>query len=110
MIRMHLTHSDIFLPDLLQSAVNIHNRTPKSNNYSPFFLLYGIIPSDRTNPEAYTRKNTEKKDMAYEREIARHHKASENCSRAKGLKASRNQIRAYLQKKKTLLRIYAPND
>jgi hypothetical protein len=96
MTRMHLTHPDIPLPDLLQSAVNIHNRTPKPNDYSPFFLLYGITPFDRTSPEAYTRKNTEKKDMAHEREMARHYKASKNRSRAGGLKASRDQVRAYL--------------
>jgi hypothetical protein len=110
MTRMHLTHPDIPLPDLLQSAVNIHNRTPKPSGYSPFFLLYGITPSDRTSPEAYTRENTKEKDMAHEREMARHHKASESRSRAKGLKASRNQVRAYLQKKKAFLRVYAPGN
>jgi hypothetical protein len=97
---MHLTHSNIPLPDLLQFAVNIHNRTPKSSGYSLFFLLYGITPSDRTSPEAYTRESTEEKDMAYERDIARHHEAPESRSRAEGLKASRDQVRAYLQEKK----------
>jgi hypothetical protein len=109
-IRVHLTHPDSPLPDLLQSAVNIHNRTPKPNGYSPFFLLYGITPPDRTSPEAYTRENTEEKDMAHEREMARYHEASKNRNRAEGLKASRDQVRAYLQKKKAFLRIYAPND
>jgi transposase InsO family protein len=31
MIRVHLTHSNILLPDLLQFAVNVHNRTSKPN-------------------------------------------------------------------------------
>jgi hypothetical protein len=109
-IQMHLTHSNIPLPDLLQFAINIHNRTPKPNNYSPFFLLYGTTSSDRTSPEAYIRENTEKKDMAYECEMARHHEAPENRSRAGGLKASRDQVRAYLQEKKAFLRIYASGD
>jgi transposase InsO family protein len=100
-IRVHLTHPDIPLADLLQSAVNIHNWTPKPSGYSLFFLLYGITPPDRTSPEAYIRESTIKKDMAHKREMARHHEASESRNRAKRLKASQNQVRAYLKKKKT---------
>jgi hypothetical protein len=76
----HLTHSNIPLPDLLQSAVNIHNRTPKPSGYSLFFLLYGITPSDRTSPKAYIRESTEEKNMAHEREMAGYHEAFENRS------------------------------
>jgi hypothetical protein len=110
MIRMHLTHSNILLPDLLQSVINIYNRILKPNDYSPFFLLYGIISSDRTSSKAYTRESTEEKDIAYEREMARYYKASENRSRAEELKASRNQVRVYLQKTKAFLRIYTSAD
>jgi hypothetical protein len=108
--RVHLTHSNIFLPNLLQSAINIQNRTPKPNGHSLFLLFYGIAPSDRTSPDAYTRESTKEEDMAHERKMAHHYKASENCSRAKRLKTSRNQVRAYLQKKKAFFRIYAPGD
>jgi hypothetical protein len=75
MLRAHLTHPDIPFADLLQNAINIHNRTPKSSGYSPYFLLYGTTPPDRTSHEAYTKENTPKEQDEFEKELAKHHEA-----------------------------------
>jgi hypothetical protein len=108
--KVHLIHPEIPFPDLLQNAINLHNRTTRPNGYFPYFLLYGIIPPERTNPEAYTRKSTWEKKETHERELAQYHEAKMARTQANGLKALRNQIKAYLQKKKALLRVYAPGD
>jgi hypothetical protein len=108
--RINLINPGFLLPDLLQAAVNTHNRTPRPNGYSSYFLFYGTISPDRTSPEAYIRKSTRKKEEIHEKELAQHHKAPVAKARANSLKASRNQVRAYLQKKKALLRVYAPGD
>jgi hypothetical protein len=70
MTRVHLAHPEIPLPDLLQTAVNLHNRTIRPSGYSPYFLLYGTIPSDRTSPKAYTRKSTWEKEERHEKKLA----------------------------------------
>jgi hypothetical protein len=43
-IRENKDHPAISLPELLQRAVKIHNRTSRSNGYFPYFLLYGTQP------------------------------------------------------------------
>jgi hypothetical protein len=53
---------------------------------------------------------TRRDKYATEKEFAKQHEASIARGYATGLKASRDQIRKYLQKKKALLRIYAPGD
>jgi hypothetical protein len=68
--RISLTNPGFPLPNLLQAAVNTHNRTPRPNGYSPYFLFYGTTPPDRTSPEAYTRKNIKKKKKTYEMKLA----------------------------------------
>jgi hypothetical protein len=70
MTRMHLAHPEIPLPDLLQTAINLHNRITRPSGYSPYFLLYGTIPSDRTSPEAYTRESTWEEEETHEKELA----------------------------------------
>jgi hypothetical protein len=67
--RISLTDSGFPLPDLLQAAVNTHNRTPRPNGYSPYFLFYGTTPPNRTSPEAYTRKSTREKEEIHEKEL-----------------------------------------
>jgi hypothetical protein len=110
MTRMHLAHPEIPLPDLLQTAINLHNRITRLNGYFPYFLLYGTTPPDRTSPKAYTRESTWEKKETHEKKLAQHHKAPAARAQANSLKASRNQVRAYLQKKKALLKIYASGD
>jgi hypothetical protein len=69
-IRMNFTHKNILSPDLLQVAINIYNRTPKSSGYFPYFLFYGTTPPEHTSPEEYTRKSTSEKKETYERKRA----------------------------------------
>jgi hypothetical protein len=99
-IRINFTYKNIPSPDLLQIAINIHNRTPRPNGYSPYFLFYGTTPPEHTSPEEYTRESTSEKEETYEREKAQHHEAPAARAKANGIKASRDKIRAYLQKKK----------
>jgi hypothetical protein len=37
--------------------------------------MYGIIPPDRTSPEAYAKKSTWKKEKTHKKELAQHHEA-----------------------------------
>jgi transposase InsO family protein len=60
-IRVSFIYKDIPSPDLLQIAINIHNRTPKPNDYSPYFLFHGTTPPEHTSPKKYTRKSTSEK-------------------------------------------------
>jgi hypothetical protein len=96
MSRVSLINAGFPLPDLLQAAMNTHNRTPRPSGYFPYFLFYGTTPPDRTSPEAYTRKSTKEKEEIHERELIQHHEAPIAKARANSLKASRNQVRAYL--------------
>jgi hypothetical protein len=107
MTRAHLVYPETLFPDLLQTAVKLHNRTTRPSGYSPYFLMYGIIPPDRISPEAYAKESTWEKKETHKRKLAQHYEAPIARKRANGLKALRNQVRAYLQKKKALLRIYA---
>jgi hypothetical protein len=70
MSRISLTNPGFLLPDLLQAAMNTHNRTPRPSDYFPYFLFYGTTPPDRTNPEAYTRESIREKKEIHERELA----------------------------------------
>jgi hypothetical protein len=91
--------------------VKIHNRTPRPNSYSPYFLLYGTQPSNQhLQFETYVREPINKKNDKFQRKLAKHHEAPIARNNATGVKASRDQIRAYLQKGKALLRVYAPGD
>jgi predicted GTPase len=110
-VRKNRNHPATSLPKLLQRAVKIHNRTPRSNGYFPYFLLYGTQPSDQhLQFETYVREPTNKKNDKFQRELAKHHEAPIARNNATGVKALRNQIRAYLQKGKALLRVYAPGN
>jgi hypothetical protein len=46
-VRKNKNHSAISLPELLQRAVKIHNRTPQLNGYSSYYLFHGIQPPDQ---------------------------------------------------------------
>jgi hypothetical protein len=62
-VRENRNHSATSLPELLQRAVKIYNRTPRPNGYSPYFLLYGTQPSNQhLQFEAYVREPTDKKN------------------------------------------------
>jgi hypothetical protein len=65
--RMHLAYSETLLPDLLQTAVKLHNRITRPNGYSPYFLMYGTIPPNRTSPEAYAKESTWKEKETHEK-------------------------------------------
>jgi hypothetical protein len=110
MTKTHIAHPTIPLQDLLQVAVNMHNRTPRPSGYSPYFLMYGTILPDRLIPQAYTREYTEREEIVFQKEMAKYHEAQPARERASGLKASRDKIRSYLQEKKALMRVYAPGD
>jgi hypothetical protein len=107
---MHLAHSETLLPDLLQTAVKFHNKITRPSGYSPYFFIYGTIPPDRMSPEAYAKESTWGKKETHKRKLAQHHEALIARERINGLKASRNQVRAYLQEKKALLRVYASDN
>jgi hypothetical protein len=48
--KTHIAHPTILLQNLLQMAVNMHNRTPRPSGYSSYFLMYGTIFPDRLIP------------------------------------------------------------
>jgi hypothetical protein len=74
-------------------------------------LLYGTQPfNQHLQFEAYVRELTDKKNDKFQRKLAKYHKAPIARNNATGVKASRNQIRAYLQEGKALLYVYAPGD
>jgi hypothetical protein len=110
-VRKNRDHPATSLPELLQRAVKIHNRIPRPNGYSPYFLLYGTQPPDQhLQFEAYVREPTDEEDDKFQRKLAKHHEAPIARNNATGVKALRDQIRAYLQEGKALLRVYAPGD
>jgi hypothetical protein len=111
MTRQHLKHPDASPRELLYHAIVIHNRTPRPSGYSPCFLLYGIqLPEKPLLLQLYTKELTEQKDYEAEKDLAKQHEAPIARGHAIGLKALRNQIRAYLQEPKALLKVYAPGD
>jgi hypothetical protein len=95
-IRVSFTHKDIPSPDLLQIAVNIHNRIPRPNGYSPYFLFYGTTPPEHTSPKEYTRKSTSEEEETYKRERAKYYEAPAARAKTNGIKALRDKIRTYL--------------
>jgi hypothetical protein len=110
-VRKNRNYSATSLPELLQRAMKIHNRTPTPNGYSSYYLLHGTQPPDQhLQFEAYVREPTNEENDQFRRKLANHHEAPIARNNATGVKASRDQIRAYLQKGKALLRVYAPDD
>lgn len=95
----------------VRRATMLYNRIPKSSGYSPYFLLFGTLPPPKREPYvAYTREPTEQEEDDFARQLVKEHEAPLARNHATGLKASRDQIRAFLQEGKALLRVFAPGD
>ncbi|CAJ2500804.1 Uu.00g036570.m01.CDS01 [Anthostomella pinea] len=98
---------------LLQRAINTLNRTTRPSGYSSHFLMFGTQPASHLAAHEvvqYTRDPTEEEEQQAERFLAQNHEAPLARGNANRLKASRAQIRAYLQEKKGLIRVFAPGD
>ncbi|CAJ2504192.1 Uu.00g115860.m01.CDS01 [Anthostomella pinea] len=98
---------------LLQRALNTLRRTTRPSGYSTYFLMFGTQPPSHLAAHEvveYTSEFTEEEEQQAERFLAQNHRAPLARSNANSLKASRAQIRAYLQEKKGLIRVFAPGD
>ncbi|KAI3336829.1 hypothetical protein HD806DRAFT_528415 [Xylariaceae sp. AK1471] len=90
-----------------------HNRIPKPSGYSSYFLLFGTQPPQQqpaVETSEYIRDPTEGEEIDSQRNLALNHEAPLARNYFSSLKASKDQIRAYLQEKKGLIRTYATGD
>ncbi|KAI1004919.1 hypothetical protein K3495_g3299 [Podosphaera aphanis] len=115
-VRKHMENLEQCLQELVFRARRLHSRTVGTSGYSPFFLMFGTQPPELTNSAqfsdaaSYVREPTEEEDIEFTISLAEGHEAPIARARESSLRASQDKVRAYLQEKKALLRIYAPGD
>jgi transposase InsO family protein len=96
----------------LQHSTYIYNRRPGLHGYSPYYLMYGVVPADQTQylTQPYIREPSEAEEIAFGRDLVRNQHASTERQYVASLKASRDVIRARLQESKAHHRIYTTGD
>jgi len=111
--RMSLDQPAVPVNALLLQAVHLYNRRPGSHGFSPYHLLYGVLPKRDTVADKhlpYTREFTTEEDATFVEELVRQSTHADNRSTVASLKASQMAVRARLQESKALIRVYETGD
>ena len=99
---------------MLQDALNIYNRREQETGYSPYFLMFGVAPSfplDQPPTLApYVREPSPQEEVQFAQELVATDAAGHARRESTSMRASRSQIRAYLQEKKAHHRVYGKGD
>ena len=98
---------------LLMRATHIYNRRPGPHGYSPYQLLYGVVPRRDTVADKhlpYAREFTEQEDATFVRELVQQSTRDDDRNIVASIKASQMAVRARLQEQKALIRVYETGD
>ncbi|CAD6502900.1 BgTH12-02574 [Blumeria graminis f. sp. triticale] len=95
---------------ILDQSLSTYNRRPNSTGYAPIFLALGVTHEEPPSP--YVRELTPSEESSFAADLVKLYNPRVQNARmnvATG-KASRDEIRSYLQERKARLRVFGKGD